>query len=168
VQPVKDIVQHGTLEHAHDAEVVLLAHPHNKLLVARHIAASAIWPVRRDPGSRQVRVSCHILEHDVRLDQLVVLGIINEVRMARGQRVIPTTILRHRLELVKRLAHLGFHVDPVLLAHGPWQWKVGKVTANTNPHRERREAELGQIELAIGRQALDTREVPVGGVLGIL
>mmetsp|Transcript_22437 Transcript_22437/g.67517 ORF Transcript_22437/g.67517 Transcript_22437/m.67517 type:complete len:241 (+) Transcript_22437:728-1450(+) len=88
--------------------------------------------------------------------------------MARGQRVIPTTILRHRLELVERRAHLELHVHAVVLRHCARQGKVLEVAADTHPHRQLRKAKCRKVELATFWQALDALKAPVVLVLCVL
>ena len=56
LQPIENIVEHGTLEHAHDAEVVFFTHPDHKLLILGHVASASIGPVRRNPRRSEVWV----------------------------------------------------------------------------------------------------------------
>eukprot|EP00052_Salpingoeca_macrocollata_P023848 m.211179 g.211179 ORF g.211179 m.211179 type:complete len:430 (+) comp22124_c0_seq11:782-2071(+) len=168
VQPVKHLVQQRALLHAHDAQVILLAHPDDEPAILRHVAAAPKRPVRCNAGRGQVRVGRHVLEHDVVLHQLLVLLVADLVRVALCQRVVAAAVLRHGLELVKRLAHALLQVDAVLLGHGPGQRELGQVAAHAHAHGQRRQPQLGQVQLPVRRQPRHALQAPVVDVLGVL
>jgi len=167
LQPVKHVVQQRPLLHAHDPQVVLLPNPDHKPAVLRHIAPAPVRPVRRNPRARKVRVRRHVLEHNVVRNKLLVLLLRDLVRVPGRQRVVPAPVLWHRLQLLKRLAHLALKLDAVLLGHGPRQWKVSKVAPNTHPHAQRRKPKRLKIKLPALRQALHAVKVPVVHVLRV-
>jgi len=49
-----------------------------------------------------------------------------------------------------------------------WERKLLEVAPDANAHRQRREVELGEVELAIFGQPLDALQLPVIHVLGVL
>ena len=65
-------------------------------------------------------------------------------------------------------AHLGLEVHTVGFCHGSWKGKLLEVATHAHAHRQRRETQLGQVELAILGQALHTIQLPVVDVLGVL
>ena len=164
LQPFEDAVNQGTLWlHAHDSQVIFFADPDDEALVFRLVAATAERPVRGNASVGEVRVGGHVLEHDVGLDEGLVLVISDEVWVARGERVVSAAVLL--LEFDKGNLHLGFHGDSVVLVHGAREWKVCQVTANTDSHRHWWEAELGDVELTVGWEAGNTVQLPVSDVV---
>lgn len=130
-----------------------------------------MWPVRRDAGLEQEAVCRHVLEHDVLSHELCVLCVRDFCWVARGERVVLSAKVWVFNQNVERSAHLLFHGDTLVLEHGTWEREVDEVSADTNSHRERREAEREQVELAVfwdgpGRKRLDAPVVDVLGILG--
>eukprot|EP00047_Mylnosiga_fluctuans_P002393 m.224306 g.224306 ORF g.224306 m.224306 type:complete len:412 (-) comp11077_c0_seq1:31-1266(-) len=165
VQAIEDLIEDRALLHAHDAQVVLLADPDDEGLVARHIAAAAKRPVGGDAGGGQVVVSRHVLEHDVLLDERVVLLVVDEVRMTGGQRVVAAAVLGQGDQLLEGLAHLLLHVDAIILGHGAGQREVRQVAADTHAHGQRGQTERAEVQLTALREAGNALEAPVVDVL---
>ena len=168
LEPVKHLVQHSALLHAHDAQVVLFAHPDDEAAVRRHVASPSVRPVRRDARRRQVRVRRHVLKHDVVVHQLLVRRLVDKVGVPRRERVVSAAVLVHGHQLLKRLAHLGLHRHPVVLAHGARQRKLLQVAPHAHPHRQLGQPERRKVQHAALGQPLDPLEAPVVHVLGIL
>mmetsp|Transcript_5562 Transcript_5562/g.18786 ORF Transcript_5562/g.18786 Transcript_5562/m.18786 type:complete len:500 (-) Transcript_5562:21-1520(-) len=164
-EAVEHVVEDGALGHAHDAEVVLLAHPHDEPTVRGHVAAAAEGPVVSNAGRGEVLVGGHVLEHEVVRHQLLVLGIGDGVLGAGGQRVVGATELGVLHEDLEGARHLLLQVDALLLGHGAGEGEGRKVAADAHAHGEGGEAELGEVELAVGGHALHLGEVPVGDMV---
>eukprot|EP00976_Prorocentrum_cordatum_P066548 1178354-Prorocentrum_minimum.AAC.2 len=148
LQAVEDVVQHGTLLHAHDAKVVLLAHPHDEAAVLGDIAPTAVGPVGADAGGLQVGIGGHVLEHKVLLNQLVVLGVRDGLGDAGCKGVVAASVGRVRHQVLECLKHLLLELNAVLLAHRTGQREVLQVAANAHAHGGVSKAELGQVQPA--------------------
>ena len=102
------------------------------------------------------------------VDEFLVRLLVDKVGVSRRERVVPTAVLGHCLELVKRNTHLRLKIHTLLLRHGTGKWELLQVASNTHAHRQRRETQLGQVELAVLGQPLNPLEAPVVDVLGVL
>jgi len=65
--------------------MVLLTNPDDELGVSGDEASTAKGPVAGDTSGEEVRVDGHVLEHDVSLDVIVVLLLVNEVFVVGGE-----------------------------------------------------------------------------------
>eukprot|EP00964_Phaeocystis_antarctica_P019608 scaffold10820_cov54-Phaeocystis_antarctica.AAC.2 len=165
----EDLVDEGALLHDHDAQVVLLSDPDDLLLVVAHPAATAVRPVGGDAGRLEVQVGVHVLEHDVLLDELLVLGIVDKVgvgaiRAEVGRdRVDLAPVAFRRDELIEGGEHGLLELDALFLAHRAGQVEGGEVAADAHAHRDGLgHAELGEVEHAPLAHA---RGVPIIDVL---
>ena len=118
LEAVKDLIEHGALLHAHDTEMVLLAYPDDELLIFADVTAPAVGPVGSDASATQVRVGGHILEHNVLVDELLVLCLIDEALVTRSDGHVFASKLLLGDQLIKHLAHGFLHGDTVVLGHG--------------------------------------------------
>lgn len=165
LESVEDLVEHGALLHAHDAEMVLLTNPDDELSVLGHVAATTVWPVTGNTSGDEVGVSGHILEHDVVLNVLVVLGGVDEALVTWGDGNVVTTEGLISDEGIEDLLHVLLHVDTIILGHGTWEWVLVEVTASTDSHGEGWEAKVLKVELTRLWETLNTSEGPVVDVL---
>jgi len=166
LESVKDVVDLEGLLHGHDSKVVLLTNPDDEALVLRHVAASAVWPVGGDAGIDEEGVGAHVLEHDVGLDELLVFGLVNVVLVAWGEGEVVAAKVWVSNEAVEDWAHSELHVLSVLLAHGAGEWELLQVSGGSDSHGEwLLDAESGDVEDAVGWEALLALELPIVGVL---
>ena len=144
--------------------MVLLAHPDDELLVLADVAAAAVGPVRSDAGALQVTVGGHILEHNVLGDELLVLCLIDEALVARGDGHVLASELLLDDQLVEHLTHGFFHGDTVVLGHGARERELLQVTAGAHAHGEGRQTQGSEVQLASVGKALHALQAPVVGV----
>ena len=190
IEVIEDIEKIGALLHAHDSELVLFAKPDDAHFVVRLPASAPVWPIRRNaralevlqcedmPGVGQAhqcmlvgvnstkrntyRISVHVLEHHVRIHQLLVLFICDqvwirtEISEIRRQRIYLTTILL--LELIKSREHALLKLNAFVLAHFSWEVEAEKIPAHADSHGEFVLPELFHI-------VIGAVNVPVGDVL---
>jgi len=162
LQSVEDVVDLEALLHGHDSKVILLTNPDDEALVLRHVAASAVWPVGGDTGINQEGVGAHVLEHDVGLDELLVLGLVDVVLVAWGKAVVLAAKVWVSAESIEHWAHSELHVLSVLLAHGTGEWEFLQVSGGSNSHGEwLLDAESGDIENTVGWEAFLALELPI-------
>jgi len=84
LEAVKDLVKHGAGLHTHDTEMILLTEPNNESLVLRVVASTAMGPMLCDTSRFEELILRHILEHNVLLDEGIVLSTIDKVRVIWG------------------------------------------------------------------------------------
>eukprot|EP00040_Diaphanoeca_grandis_P030458 m.180031 g.180031 ORF g.180031 m.180031 type:complete len:350 (+) comp32000_c0_seq1:460-1509(+) len=165
-QSIENTVDDQSFLHRHDAKVVFLSNPDDETTVFRHVATPSVWPVGCDTGLHEEIVSGHVLEHDVGLDQRVVLVIADKVLVTGCQRVVATAVISVGDENIKRFAHLHLKVDTLLSRHTAREWVRSQVTSDTNAHGQRGESEQHDVELATLWQTFNLGEVPVIDVFG--
>jgi len=166
LESVEDVVDLEGLLHGHDSEVILFTNPDDEALVFAGVAASAVWPVGGDAGIDEEGISGHILEHNVGLDEGVVLLLVNEAWVAWGQRVVSAAKVWVSNELLEDWLHGLLHTDSVFLAHGASQWEGLQVSGGSDSHGEwLADAKSGDIEDAVGWEAFLALELPVVLVL---
>ena len=156
---VEDLVEEEALLHDHDAELVLLAEPDDLLFIFRLPAAAAVGPVVGDARRREVRVRRHVLEHDVRRHELVVLLLVDLVRvldaLAEVGRVGVDRAAELLLQGVEGAGHGHLELDAVLLGHGAREREGRQVPADADAHGQLLgEAELLEVEDAALADAL--------------
>mmetsp|Transcript_29315 Transcript_29315/g.53147 ORF Transcript_29315/g.53147 Transcript_29315/m.53147 type:complete len:226 (-) Transcript_29315:97-774(-) len=162
IQVAEHIEKIRALFHAHDSKLILFPEPDDTHLVVRLPASTSIWPIRRDSSAFEVRISIHILEHHMRIHQILVLFLREQVWVSAkvskvwSQRMHLTAILL--LELVKSRQHLLLKLDAFVLAHFSRKVESEKIPSNTDPHRELVLPKLLHIIVS----AID---IPVGDVL---
>ena len=147
------LVDEVALLHHHDAQLVLLPDPDDLLLVVAHPAAAPVRPVGGDASRLEVGVGVHVLEHDVLVDELLVLCVVDLVgvrtRLAKvgSDRVDGAPVALHRDELCEGGEHRLLKLDALVLVHRAGQVEGGEIAADAHPHRDRlSHAQLLQIE----------------------
>mmetsp|Transcript_5003 Transcript_5003/g.9998 ORF Transcript_5003/g.9998 Transcript_5003/m.9998 type:complete len:384 (-) Transcript_5003:175-1326(-) len=169
VEPVEDLVEEEALLHAHDAELILLAEPNDALLVLGLPAPTAVRPVGGDAGRLEEGIGVHVLEHDVGVNELLVLGVVDLVgvidalSMVGGKGVNVSTVLRVIAQTLESGKHGLLELDPLSLVHFSWKVEGLEVTADAHAHGEL----LVEANLTYVKDAAlsDARGVPVGDVL---
>ena len=164
LEAVEDLVEHGAGLHAHDAEMILLTEPDDESFVLRVVASATVGPVLGNTSSQKVLVGGHVLEHDVLLDERVVLLFVDEVGVVGGDRDVLATVILVSDQHIEHLLHLLLHFDAFILGHGAGEWELLQVAAGTDAHRNLLKAECGHVELAVLGEAIGTFEVPVSFV----
>lgn len=168
LESVEDCVEQVALLHAHNAQVVFFAQPHDALLVFRVLAAAAVRPVSSDAGVDQEGVGRHVLEHDVSVDVLLLFCSVDEVLVSRGDGHLLAALVRVCDQLVEDLLHVLLHGHAVVASHSSRERVLLQVASGAHAHGKFGESELGEVQLAVFREAFSAGEVPRVDVLGLV
>ena len=101
------------LHNGDDSELVLLADPDHLGLVLADPNASPVRPVGGHSRGSEVVVSCHVVEEEVMISELVGLGFVDEVLVTRSE----TVVLAGNAERLEHFHHAVLELDSFLFAH---------------------------------------------------
>ena len=94
LESVKDFIEDSALFHTHDSQVIFFTDPDDEFFILRNVATSTMRPVTGDTSSYQVRISRHVLKHDVGFHILFILFIVNEVGVAGSDATLTGPLVR--------------------------------------------------------------------------
>mgnify|MGYP007072875168 CR=1 FL=1 len=130
VQRGVHLAQVVALHDGDDAQLVLLADPDHLGLVLANPDASPVRPVRSHSRRSEVVVSCHVVEEEVLLPQLVRLRLADVVLVAWRE----TPVLAGQSERLEHFHHGVFELEALLLVHGGWQVPALHVPGHSGSH----------------------------------
>jgi len=107
----------------------------------------------------------HVFEHDVVLDQVLILFLIDEVFVLWCYGVVSTAVLFISNELCEYSSHFFLKINPLVSAHGRRQRKLTQVPSNTNTHRQGTKTKSRKIQFSVLGEAFNPLKAPVVSVL---